>query len=114
MNQLNENRQTIIIELFAPIIDTIVDRVSERVLSATAKREPKFYTRKETAGLLHVTLPTLYRLTKDGLLESRQVGARVLYDANAIDTAVRQKVIFKYKRGGRAQADRIKKGGRHV
>ena len=85
--------------LFSPFIDEIVDRVSERVLSTTAKKEPKFYTRKETADLLHVTLPTLARLTKDGLIVSKRVGSRILYEADAIDEAVKKQVIFKYRRG---------------
>lgn len=84
---------------FAPFIDVIVDRVSEKVLSATAKKEPKYYTRKETADLLHITLPTLARLTKDGLITSKRVGSRILYEADAIDEAVKKQVIFKYRRG---------------
>lgn len=96
--QLDQAKQAII-SLFSPFIDEIVDRVSERVLSATAKKEPKFYTRKETADLLHVTLPTLARLTKDGLITSKRVGSRILYEADAIDEAVKKQVVFKYRRG---------------
>ena len=81
-----------------PFIDIIVDRVSERVLSIATKKEPKFYSRKETAQLLHVTLPTLARLTKDGLITAKKVGRRVLYEAEAIDAAVKENRIFKYKR----------------
>ncbi|MCD7941118.1 MAG: helix-turn-helix domain-containing protein [Bacteroides intestinalis] len=91
-------QQAAIMSLFSPFIDEIVDRVSERVLSVTAKKEPKFYTRKETADLLHVTLPTLARLTKDGLIVSKRVGSRILYEADAIDEAVKKQVIFKYRR----------------
>ena len=83
---------------FAPFIDEIVDRVSERVLSATAKKEPKFYTRQETADLLHITLPTLARLTKDGILVSKRIGSRILYEAETIDEAVKKQVVFKYRR----------------
>lgn len=81
------------------MLHLIVDRVSERVLSATAKREPRFYSRKETADLLHVTLPTLARLTKDGLIVAKRVGSRILYEADAIDEAVKKQVVFKYRRG---------------
>lgn len=98
MNDLNSTQQAVIMSFFAPFIDVIVDRVSERVLSATAKKEPKYYTRKETADLLHVTLPTLGRLTKDGLIVSKRVGSRILYEADAIDEAVKKQVIFKYRR----------------
>ncbi len=99
MNKLNSTQQAVIMSFFAPFIDVLADRVSEKVLSATAKKEPKFYTRKETADLLHVTLPTLARFTKDGLITSKRVGSRILYEATAIDEAVKQKVVFKYRRG---------------
>lgn len=95
----NLDRQAVVMSFFAPFIDVIVDRVSERVLSATAKREPRFYSRKETADLLHVTLPTLARLTKDGLIVAKRVGSRILYEADAIDEAVKKQVVFKYRRG---------------
>lgn len=99
MNELNSTQQAVIISFFAPVIDVIVDRVSEKVLSATAKKEPKYYTRQETADLLRVTLPTLARLTKDGLIACKRVGTRVLYEAHSIDEAVKQQVVFKYRRG---------------
>ncbi len=98
MKDLSTTQQAVIMSFFTPFIDIIVDRVSEVVLSATAKKELKFYTRKETADLLHITLPTLSRLTKDGLITSKHVGSRVLYEADAIDEAVKKQVIFKYRR----------------
>ena len=91
-------KQDIIISLFSPFIDVIVDKVSERVLSVTSKKESKFDTRKETAELLHITLPTLARITKDKLIISKRVGNRILYEAEAIDEAVKKQVIFKYRR----------------
>ena len=54
MDDFNSTRQAVIMSFFSPFIDEIVDRVSERVLSATAKKSPKFYTRKQTAELLHI------------------------------------------------------------
>ena len=84
--------------ILSPIIDVIVEGVSERVISAVTQKKPKFYSRKETAQLLHVTLPTLARLTKDGLITAKKVGSRVLYEAEAIDAAVKENRMFKYKR----------------
>ena len=84
-----------------PLIDTIADRLAQKVvdvLATSAKKEPKFYSRKETAKILHITLPTLARLTKDGLITAKKVGNRILYDAEAIDAAVKENRIFKYKR----------------
>lgn len=99
MNDLNVNQQTAILSFFAPIIDVIVDRVSEKVLTATERREPRYYTRQETADRIRVTLPTLARLTKEGLIASKRIGSRILYNADAIDEAVKKQVIFKYRRG---------------
>ncbi len=98
MKELNATQQAIIMSFFDPFVDVIVDRVSERILSITVKKEPKFYTRKEAAEILHVTLPTLARITKDGLLASKRVGSRILYEADAIDEAVKKQVVFKYRR----------------
>ena len=98
MKELNATQQAIIMSFFDPFVDVIVDRVSERILSVTAKKEPKFYTRKEAAEILHVTLPTLARITKDGLLVAKHVGSRSLYEADDIDEAVKKQVVFKYRR----------------
>ncbi len=97
-SQLTQAQRNLIMNLFSPVIDVIVDRVSERILSVTAKKEPKFYTRKEAAEILHVTLPTLARITKDGLLVAKHVGSRILYEADVIDEAVKKQVVFKYRR----------------
>ena len=84
---------------FTPFIEAIADKVSERVLQATTHKEPRFYTRTETAKLLHITLPTLHRLTKNGIIKSKKINGRVLYNSDAIDEATQQKTVFKYKRG---------------
>lgn len=94
----NKTQMAVLMPILNPFIDIIVERVSERVLSATMPKEPKFYSRKETAQLLHVTLPTLARLTKDGLITAKKVGRRILYEAEAIDAAVKENRMFKYKR----------------
>jgi hypothetical protein len=84
--------------VFSPFIEAIADKVCERILREDPKKEPKFYTRKETARLLRITLPTLARLTKDGFIVSKRVGCRILYDADVINDAVKKKEIFKYRR----------------
>lgn len=95
---LNQMQMEVLMPILNPFIDIIVERVSERVLSATMKKEQRFYSRKETAQLLHVTLPTLARLTKDGLITAKKIGSRVLYESDAIDNAVKENRMFKYRR----------------
>lgn len=98
MNNLSTTQRAIIISLFAPVINAIAEKVSDRVLEVTEKKELKYYTRRETAELLHITLPTLSKITNNGTLPCKRIGSRVLYDADAIDSAVKDNVVFKYKR----------------
>lgn len=95
---LTQTQIAVLMPVLTPFIDIIAEKVSERLLSIAEKKEPKFYSRKETAQLLHVTLPTLARLTKDGLITAKKVGSRILYEAEAIDAAVKENRMFKYKR----------------
>jgi excisionase family DNA binding protein len=75
-------------QIAEPLINVIVERVAVKVKQMEEEKEPRFYTRKEAAELLHVTLPTLNEYTKQGRLKSRRINGRVLYDANEIDNAV--------------------------
>lgn len=93
---LSAAQQALIVDLFGPVVDLIVDRVREAVL--TTNKPLKYYSRQETAQLLRITLPTLARLTKDGILPAKKIGSRILYDASTIDEAVRENRTFKYKR----------------
>lgn len=96
LNERNNISITISLNDLKEFVDVIVNKVTENVLSATVKREPRFYSRAETAALLHITLPTLARITKDGFIASKRVGSRVLYEANAIDEAVNKGINYKY------------------
>jgi len=42
-------------------------------------KEERFISRKETAALLHLSLPTLNELTIEGKLISYRIGNRILY-----------------------------------
>ena len=90
------------VEALIPIIESsveiIIDKALKRINTSITQKEPRFYSRKETAQLLHVTLPTLARLTKDGLITAKKVGSRILYEADAIDAAVKENRTFKHKR----------------
>ena len=96
--QLTESQMSALTPLLTPLVDMVADRIVEQLLPAMANKEPRYYTRVETAQLLHVTLPTLHRLTKDGLITAKRVGNRILYEAEAIDSAVAENRTFKYRR----------------
>lgn len=48
----------------------------------------KYLTRKETAGKLNVSLPTLNEYTKRNLIKGYRFGVRVLYKQSEIETAL--------------------------
>lgn len=52
--------------------------------------EEKNLTRKETAKLLRISLPTLNSYTKNGLLKAYTIGNRVLYSEKDIKTSVKE------------------------
>ena len=96
--EISQSKQDLIIGLFEPFILLIVARVFIIVLSTTI-RSPIYYSWFYTADLLHVTLPTLAKLTKNGVVNCKRVGKRILYDARSIDDAIKQQTVFKYRRG---------------
>ncbi len=80
------------------LTEVIVDKVTNRVLEALSDVGPRYYGRKEVAKMLHLSLPTLARLTEEGILVGTKVSGRVLYDAAAIDKAVAENQQFRYRK----------------
>lgn len=84
----------------APFVDIFVEKVAEKVKEMATAKEPRYYTRQEACEVLGVTLPTLHEYTKRGDLQAFKMNGRVLYDAWAVDEAVKTKGVYKYKRKG--------------
>ena len=53
-------------------------------------KEELYRTRKETAEMLNISLPTLNQYTKKRILTGYRVGARVLYKQSEIESALTQ------------------------
>lgn len=89
-------------EALEPLIDSVVEILAEktweRIQVLSKPVEPKFYNRKETAEILHITLPTLANLTSNGRITAKKVGRRVLYDSAQIDSLVASGEPIKYRR----------------
>lgn len=68
---------TAIAEKLAPLFNGIK--------SQATPQEEKYLTRKETAALLNVTLPTLNDYTKKGKINACRFGVRVLYKQSEIE-----------------------------
>jgi len=91
-----------IMTLFEPIIDDFLERLSQRVRELQDAARPRFYSRREAADLLHVSLPTIHAMVKAGALVPKKIGARVLFDAALIDAGIAdgslQKAVWTKKR----------------
>lgn len=85
-----------------PLIAMFVDRVAERVRQMEEAKEPRYYSRQDVAQLLHVTLPTVHSFVRRGLLVPERIGGKVLFNANAVDEAVRTGRVRKHMKGGAA------------
>ena len=49
-----------------------------------------YYTRNETADLLHLSLPTLGKMTKEGRIKGHRLGGKVLYKFTDIEDALKE------------------------
>ena len=84
-------------ELFRPLINEVADLVVERLQERKVEAIPRFYTRKEVADILHVSLPTIHNMVKRGDIVPKRVNGRVLFDSGSIDNAVRDSKVYRYK-----------------
>jgi excisionase family DNA binding protein len=69
--------------------------------ASLTRKEEKFISRKETAKLLHISLPTLHDWTKEGKLESYRIGTRILYKPEEVMEAVSQRNFTNCERKGK-------------
>ena len=80
-----------------------IERLIDAKLSITPKPQENqsgYYSRKEVAKLLKITLPTLHDWTREGLLKSYKIGTRVLYKPSEVKDALEKSITFKHKKGG--------------
>lgn len=51
----------------------------------------QYYTRAETAKKLSISLPTLGKYVKKGIIECHRIGNRVLFKSTEIEKAIKQR-----------------------
>ena len=79
--------------------------ISEAVAEQFKKHQPqqekepvKILTRKETANILGVSLPTLNEWTKTGVIQGTRIGSRVRYRMSDVEAALQDIKNVKSKR----------------
>lgn len=64
-------------------------------------RNEKYLTRGEVASFLKISLPTLHRYTKDGILKSYRIVGKVRYKLEDVENALKERNFGLPKKGGR-------------
>ena len=83
-------------------IKKIVEEVIENKLKSFLPQEKetlKLLSRKDTAELLCISLPTLHDWTKTGVVKAHRIGNRILYKLNEVNEALSQIQAAKIGRG---------------
>lgn len=57
-----------------------------------------YLTRRETATLFRISLPTLNNYTKQGIIQGHRIGRRVLYKKNEVEGMLQEIISTKYRR----------------
>ena len=81
-------------------IRTTVKNEVERIIGnlPTPIAAPELITRKETAHILGISLPTLNEWTKNGTLHAQRIGTRVRYQRANVYASLKDVETLKYRR----------------
>lgn len=79
---------------------TIVQIEVQKIVSGLTAPEPspELITRKETALILGISLPTLNEWTKTGILPAQRIGTRVRYNRATVYNSLKDVETLKYRR----------------
>ncbi|MBQ9636781.1 MAG: helix-turn-helix domain-containing protein [Prevotella sp.] len=86
-------------EQFEDIIYRTVSRClnEKNIGNQVEKSEDEgFYDRDEICSLLHIAYPTLWRIEKSGILQSRKVGRKNLYPKQEVNQLIKSGKLAKY------------------
>jgi hypothetical protein len=61
--------------------------------------ENKYFTRKEAATLLKISIPTLHQYTKIGIIKGSRIGTRVLYKLKDLESSMNEIITNRYAHG---------------
>lgn len=83
-------------------IRKVVEEVIEnklKNLNPPEKEQLKLLSRKDTAKLLCISLPTLHDWTKTGIVKAHRIGNRILYKLEEVNDALNSIKTSKTERG---------------
>ena len=84
-------------ESFKSIVKNEVEQIIKS-LPTNQEPAPELITRKETAHILGISLPTLNEWTKNGTLPAQRIGTRVRYQRANVYASLKDVETLKYRR----------------
>lgn len=84
-------------ESFKSIVKNEVEQIIKN-LPIRQEPAPELITRKETALILGISLPTLNEWTKNGTLPAQRIGTRVRYQRANVYASLKDIETLKYRR----------------
>lgn len=84
-------------ESFQTIVQNEVQKIVSGLTTAP-EPSPELITRKETAVILGISLPTLNLWTKNGTLPAQRIGTRVRYNRANVYASLKDVETLKYRR----------------
>ncbi len=86
-------------EEFKSLISEAIRKEISNISQGGSNPKKEIYgTRKQIAKALHISLPTLYDLTKTGILQGYKLHGRVLYKWEEIEKSLQKINSLQYKR----------------
>jgi excisionase family DNA binding protein len=65
------------------------ERAIKEFINPPKSQDKDLKSRKETARILNISLPTLHLFTKEGIIRAYRIGNRVLYKQEDIENALK-------------------------
>lgn len=82
-------------ELITVISETVKIEFERQNGLSTTQPDNEYITRKETAQILGISLPTLNEYTKRGLVPSFRIGSQIRYKKDEVLKSVNQRLFTK-------------------
>ncbi len=82
---------------FRTIVQNEVQKIVSGLTTAT-EPSPELITRKETAEILGISLPTLNSWTSTGIIPAQRIGTRIRYKRTDVYNSLKDVETLKYRR----------------
>lgn len=81
------------------VVEEVIENKLKNLNPQSEKEGLKLLSRKDTAKLLCISLPTLHDWTKTGIVKAHRIGNRILYKLEEVNDALNMIQTSKKERG---------------